>query len=402
MPRVLPWEVDEEDKKLKQKKPRSSPAPKRNPIVNQEEDEDLVDSDLNPIHTPPPPEKRPKKQRNRSPSTSPPPAAPATVYMREGYQADDIWRMVEDEFYSTAQTFTQHIHRAEYLRLRRLAKSRGAATLKSVARATDGKTAQSGEMKLKLEVEDMAKKRKAAMKDSDDENSSEEEDDFMQDPQLAVLMTGVQGQGAGKNLLRKHQSKANTRAAAGFLQSPENVERTRDMVGNATSVRSTAISDDVGPGGTRKAQPPEPDSEEDGDLDAPPARTVRPSYAKAEKRRVESTAGDSSPQPKSNGVAREKGRSIFAQFAKPSSDTTRNTISTFTVSPERAPTTTKPAKKSAPPASSNSGDQSTKNATSDDSAAREWRAKYKADKERKEREAKRKAKAADEIPTFHF
>lgn len=44
--------------------------------------------------------------------------------MREGYDADDIWMMVEDELLATAQLYTQNLHHAEYLRLSQQAKIR--------------------------------------------------------------------------------------------------------------------------------------------------------------------------------------------------------------------------------------------------------------------------------------
>lgn len=44
--------------------------------------------------------------------------------MREGYSADDVYMMVEDEFLSTAQLYTSHLHHAEYQRLKKLAKQR--------------------------------------------------------------------------------------------------------------------------------------------------------------------------------------------------------------------------------------------------------------------------------------
>lgn len=48
--------------------------------------------------------------------------------MREGFSHDDIWMMVEDEFYSTAKLYTSHLHRAEYQRLKKLAVEREAKT----------------------------------------------------------------------------------------------------------------------------------------------------------------------------------------------------------------------------------------------------------------------------------
>ncbi|RSM01437.1 hypothetical protein CEP52_008570 [Fusarium oligoseptatum] len=59
----------------------------------------------------------------RSPSTSPPPEPPPERFMRPGPQHDDRYRMVEDEFVNMAHQFTTHLHRAEYNRLKSLAKS---------------------------------------------------------------------------------------------------------------------------------------------------------------------------------------------------------------------------------------------------------------------------------------
>ncbi|KAF2219109.1 hypothetical protein BDZ85DRAFT_299069 [Elsinoe ampelina] len=73
------------------------------------------------------PERRARMRSGRSPSTSPPPAPPDQEPMREGYAADDIYMMVEDEFQSTAKLYTQHLHHAEYKRLQRLAREREAA-----------------------------------------------------------------------------------------------------------------------------------------------------------------------------------------------------------------------------------------------------------------------------------
>ncbi|OAQ95814.1 hypothetical protein LLEC1_05434 [Akanthomyces lecanii] len=56
----------------------------------------------------------------RSPSTSPPPEPPQERYMLPG---DDHYRIVEDELLQTAQRFTTHLHRAEYNRLKLIAKS---------------------------------------------------------------------------------------------------------------------------------------------------------------------------------------------------------------------------------------------------------------------------------------
>ncbi|OAQ69110.1 hypothetical protein VFPPC_05232 [Pochonia chlamydosporia 170] len=67
----------------------------------------------------------------RSPSTSPPPEPPPQTYM---IPTDDKYRMVEDELLHTARHFTTHLHRAEYNRLKMLAKAQNAATIREIER----------------------------------------------------------------------------------------------------------------------------------------------------------------------------------------------------------------------------------------------------------------------------
>ncbi|KAH7160849.1 hypothetical protein EDB81DRAFT_328959 [Dactylonectria macrodidyma] len=51
---------------------------------------------------------------------------------------DDRYRMVEDEFLTVAHQFTTHLHRAEYNRLKNLAKTQNAATIREIERPTVG------------------------------------------------------------------------------------------------------------------------------------------------------------------------------------------------------------------------------------------------------------------------
>lgn len=46
--------------------------------------------------------------------------------------------MVEDEFHAVAQSFTQHLHYAEYVRKKKEAKTQNEATMRALARPTDG------------------------------------------------------------------------------------------------------------------------------------------------------------------------------------------------------------------------------------------------------------------------
>ncbi|KAK5165537.1 uncharacterized protein LTR77_009066 [Saxophila tyrrhenica] len=404
--RALPWDTEETEKKPKQKK--ASPPPRRKePTANS--GDDLVDSDLNPIHPPSPEPKKPKERPDRSPSTSPAPAPPAVVYMREGYAADDAWRMVEDEFYTTAQTFTQHIHRAEYVRLRKLACSRGAHVLKGVTHGTDGRTKKSDEVRLKGEVEERAQKRREVV--GGESSEEEDEDEYMHDPLLAVLMT--KDKGMARDLVSVRRGRAKTRAAAGFEQSPRNVERRRDLVGEReTSPPRFDLAKARRPAGGEAAkqeryrqepprqEAPSSDDDEDG-LDAPPVRTARPTYAKADKRRAESAAPGTASKD-TNGVKREdrkESESVFKQFARPKAESSRIAPPTSRRRHEQAAAASKLTKTPGMfgETDKNSG---TKSAVSDDAATHY--AKYKADKEKKQQEQKRKAKAADEIPTFLF
>lgn len=58
--------------------------------------------------------------------------------MIPGALNDDKYRMVEDEFLSTAQRFTAHLHRAEYNRLKSIAKTQNAAAIREIERPVVG------------------------------------------------------------------------------------------------------------------------------------------------------------------------------------------------------------------------------------------------------------------------
>nr|POF16289.1 hypothetical protein CFP56_23807 [Quercus suber] len=215
MPRNLPW-ISE----AAASKKRTSEA-QRPPVSRQDREgtpEDLVDANLNATGVVTP-ERRRAIRPARTPSTSPPPAPPEVEFMQEGFDADDIWMMVEDEFYATAQKFTRHIHRAEYDRLRRLARSRGDRILQALERGTDGRTKQSTELKRKLEAEKRGRKIQGEIKKAvGEESEGEDEDAYMLDAHLAGLMTGSQA--VERDLTGIVKARSNTRAAAGYDRSP--------------------------------------------------------------------------------------------------------------------------------------------------------------------------------------
>lgn len=218
MPRNLPWLTAATSTNKRESTPKGPPSKKR---ARHSTPDDLVDSELNTTGVVTP-ERRKALKPPRSPSTSPLPAPPNVQDMHAGFHADDIWMMVEDEFLTTAQKFTQHIHRAEYDRLRRLARSRGDRTLRSIERGTDGKTAPSTSLKMKLEADGRAKKIKDEMSRAMGDES-EEEDAYMMDANLAGLMGGSQA--LGRDLRGMAKAQSNTRAAAGFVRSPRKPNR---------------------------------------------------------------------------------------------------------------------------------------------------------------------------------
>ena len=279
-PRTLPWPTAAKDKSFDPLSTFSpAPTPRRKRAATPSSDQDLVDPDLNPtgVSTP----QRRAKQRllhsDRSPSTSPPPAPPSVEYMREGYGADDAWMMVEDELYSTAQLYTQHLHHAAYAEQKRRAQARGDKVMRTMNRPTDGRTQRNG---MVVEREEREKSIKKALE-------VEEEGGILTDPLLGALMNDPQRMGRALEGIGKAKSKS--RAANGFLRSPEKPRRTFTEVPNDDR---GAVSD-------------EHSETESDDLDGP--------APKATKQHTKSSTKPVS-QPSAAPVSR-RGTDIFKKFA---------------------------------------------------------------------------------------
>ena len=385
MPRKLPWLAEPAKKKSgKQAASSSSSLPKRK-RASSGDGLDLMDSDLNALHYTP--ERHEKRRPARSPSTSPPPAPPDVEYMREGFHADDSFMMVEDEFVATAKLFTQNIHHAEYVRLKQLARSRGEGTLRSINRPMDGTTEQSKGLKLKLEAEARAKKIKDGLGGIGSEDDSSE-DEYMQDPQLAGLMTKEKR--LGKDLSGIVKAKSNTRAAAGFPQRSRNVVHATKALSNEGHAKVAATS--VIAGRTLKK---DVNSEDEDNLDATLSRPTKSSFANSDHRH-DTSNGYRRGEDKTVDMSESSG--IFKRFVQqsrvnrtvpnksrdddlPSSDQINS--SSFATDSRQTTITGQPPVRSAKSA-----------------GVSEYLAKRRADKERKEREEKRKTRRADDVPTF--
>jgi hypothetical protein len=148
-------------------------------------------------------------------------------YLREGFDQDDMYIMVEDEFYAVAQTFTQHLHHAEYVRRRKQAKLENATAINNPARPTDGKTKMSKEMLKRKEYERLANRQREGLDEltprrprvgSDDEGeNSDLEEDRDDDPWVGTsLHTFMTSPRKNRSLVGLERIRSNTRAAAGL------------------------------------------------------------------------------------------------------------------------------------------------------------------------------------------
>ncbi|KAI5844999.1 hypothetical protein DFP73DRAFT_526472 [Morchella snyderi] len=149
MPRKLPWAT------LIPKPPtsRSSPPNKRRRISTP-----TSPSSPAPAHKPIPPTTTNATARNGSSDKGKNADLSTPVYM---LPSDERYLMVEDEFLSVAQTYTRSLHRAEYERLQRLAKTTHARRITEIQRPVAG-------------VQRMSKA--VVLKKNDSDSSSEEED----------------------------------------------------------------------------------------------------------------------------------------------------------------------------------------------------------------------------------
>ena len=161
--------------------------------------------------------------------------------MRQGLAEDDIWIMVEDEFYTTAQAYTTHLHHAEYQRLKVLASERA----KSAIAGSEGLGTDNGRSKLSAEgsravaragreksVNDMM--RKAA------QGGTEEEEDEGVDPWTGTQLAGLMDSPRKAQKLRATKlgiRRSETRAARGFGRSSQ-------VEGDVARPRRVSFDDD--------------------------------------------------------------------------------------------------------------------------------------------------------------
>lgn len=130
--------------------------------------------------------------------------------MKEGFDQDDMWVMVEDEFLETAKQFTRHLHHAEYQRLKRLAKEKKAGRAEDIARPVVGQATMSVAEQKRVESEKLEREQRRALRAAagKDEDSDEWEDQtWASNPRLAGLMSRKES----TNLTKLMDSQSQTR-----------------------------------------------------------------------------------------------------------------------------------------------------------------------------------------------
>ncbi|KAK7726999.1 hypothetical protein SLS57_003029 [Botryosphaeria dothidea] len=166
-------------------------------------------------------ERSAKRQRLLSPDLPDDPKSPAASTPRRKAKvrtADDVWMMVEDEFLDTARLFTQHLHHAEYHRLKRLAREKNASALQNISRPVVARGKMSIEAQKKHEARARAERQVEALRNiegaDNDVEELEDEAPWARDPHLGGLMSGSQDSTSQLSTIAGIKSK--TRAAAGY------------------------------------------------------------------------------------------------------------------------------------------------------------------------------------------
>lgn len=200
--------------------------------------------------------------------------------MNEGLDKDDKFRMVEDEFLTVAQSFTVHLHAAEYKRQQKMVENRNAATIDSISRPVTGRmpdqtrrrvesVARSKQQRSAVEGL-LGKKKTGGLSDSDDDTPL---------PYIGTTLHGLMDSPRKKtaSLATLGFVAATTRSAAGFSKPATQSKRYKEAMPGSPQPKSVARQ-----GSTRDgAETQITDDEDDDDLDAP---ILAPKFTSHERR----------------------------------------------------------------------------------------------------------------------
>lgn len=195
------------------------------------------------------PVKRPERRRRqstppssglrpRSRSSSPPKAPPAVEPMVEGFDQDDIWMMVDDEFNEVAKKFAAHLHHAEYKRRKEAVKRAGPKPLPLPVSPMSKGT------KRRLEQDLLHARQNGSIEALGIERKATASDDQADDPwrgtPLAAVISGRQERVSLKGLDRLPSA---TRAAQGFERANRSDGAQSTSSTNPYSTSGTVVSE---------------------------------------------------------------------------------------------------------------------------------------------------------------
>ena len=276
-------------------------------------------------------------------------------YMRPGYDADDLYRMVEDEFYDIAQKYTSHLHYAEYQRLKTQTKQSAFQKTLAMKRPVDGKTVLDMATKKKQEAVEQANRTNQAVKNltskaRNNAGTDEESEDLVEeadrDPWVGTSLHGLMSGEPRKStaLVGLDGVRSHTKAAKGFGSPRKN--RSSKPRFQPSSSRQDSHTYPNGRGIPIDVQ--DEDSDDLSTLPLPPPPSIKPASWKDDEKR----------QPASTDIER-KTKLIKQIFSSPSKvSSSHNT--TLPVQQEYEPQSPtahlkpKPIKSNAGPSTSNS------------------------------------------------
>jgi len=140
--------------------------------------------------------------------------------MRDGPENDDRYRMVEDELFAVAGSFTAHLHAAEYQRLKQKARTQNEETIRDMSRPVVGTLTEAArkrqELRRKLTRQREALRKAAAGRRSRDSDGSGDDaaELLWKGTSLHGLMTSSQKKGLPLTALTGVS--ATTRASKGY------------------------------------------------------------------------------------------------------------------------------------------------------------------------------------------
>ncbi|KAI9883041.1 MAG: RNA-binding ATPase activator esf2 [Watsoniomyces obsoletus] len=211
----------------------------------------------------------PTSDLETSPKESP--RSKRTAQLRQRFDQDDVYIMVEDELLSIAKAFTQHLHHAEYVRMKEAAKRRNKATsgVEGVLRPVDTRTVMSEPLKKRKIAEEKRKAQQKALnmvmngnsgtsKEAEKRGEEEEEEDPWMGTTLQDLMSRGDGGGGRKesSLSKFAGYKSGSRATGAFARSSHREQNTNSRLGQGMGITSVGDDDTTA-------------SETDEDLDMP-------------------------------------------------------------------------------------------------------------------------------------